>query len=51
LGAVPDLSKPYYFTCSRLHVAIRVVGGDRWKPVKEKPEGAIEVTRGDGAES
>jgi hypothetical protein len=47
IGAVPDLSKQHYFTCPRLPVAIRVTRGDWWKPVKEKPEGAIEVQRGD----
>jgi hypothetical protein len=43
IGAVPDLSKPHYFTCPRLPVAMRITGGDRWKPAKEKPGGAIEV--------
>lgn len=47
IGAVPNLSKPVFYTCARLAVAIRVTGGDRWKPMKEKPEDAVEVTRGE----
>ena len=27
IGAVPDLSKPHYFTCPKLRVAMRVMGG------------------------
>jgi hypothetical protein len=46
IGAVPDLSKPVYFTCPRLPAVMRVTRGDRWKPVRSKPEGAIEVTGG-----
>ena len=49
IGAVPDLSKPHYFTCPRLPVAMRITGGDRWKPVRCQPEGAIEVQCGDGS--
>jgi hypothetical protein len=45
--AVPDLSKPHYFTCPKLPVAMRIAGGDRWKPVRSKPENAIEVQCGD----
>ena len=41
----PDLSKPVFFTCDKLPVAMRVTAGDRWKPVREKPEGAIDVER------
>jgi hypothetical protein len=43
IGAVPDFSKPVYFTCTALPVAMWVTAGDRWKPVKAKPEGAIEL--------
>jgi hypothetical protein len=50
IGAVPDLSKPLFFTCPRLPVAMRVTAGDRWKPVREKPERATEVRYGDEAE-
>jgi len=39
----------YFYTCTRLPVAMRVVAGDRWKPVKGKPDGAIEVYSGEGA--
>jgi len=41
----PDLSKPVFYTCPRLPVTMRVVAGDRWRPAKEKPEGAIEVRK------
>ena len=47
IGAVPDLSKPWYFTCSRSPVAMRVTAGDRWKPVRVKLDGALEVICGD----
>jgi hypothetical protein len=50
IGAVPDLSKPHYYTCSALPVTMRITRGDRWKPVKEKPEGAIEVHTFEGWE-
>jgi hypothetical protein len=47
--AFPDLSKPHFYTCPRLPVAMRVTRGDRWKPMREKPPQAIEVYRCDGA--
>jgi len=37
----PDLSKPYFYTCTRLPVVMRVMRGDRWKPMREQPERAI----------
>ncbi len=51
IGPVPDLSRPHFYTCTALPVAMRVTRGDRWKPVKEEPEGAVEVYRRDGADS
>ena len=42
---VPDLRKPVYFLCTMLPVEIRVTRGDSWKPMGEKPEGALEVYR------
>jgi hypothetical protein len=45
IGTVPDLSKPVFYTCPRLPVAMRGTAGDRWKPVREKPEVAIDVQR------
>jgi len=46
LGPVPDLSKPCHYTCTRLPVEIQITRGGRWMPVKQKPEGAVEVTGG-----
>lgn len=48
IAPVPDLSRPHYFTCTALPVSMRATRGDRWKPVRENPEGAIEVYHGDG---
>jgi len=48
IGPIPDLSRPVYFTCTSLPVAMRVMAGDKWKPVREKPEGEVEVYHGDG---
>jgi hypothetical protein len=45
----PVLSKHWYYTCTKLPVALRVVAGDRWHPVKVKPEGAVEIYRDDAA--
>lgn len=39
----PVLSKPHFYNCTALPVAMRITRGDRWKPVREKPDGAIEV--------
>ncbi len=41
--AVPDLSKPHFYTCPWMPVAVQVTAGDRLKPMREKPEGAVEV--------
>jgi len=49
IRAIPDLSEPHYYTCTKLPVAMRITASDRWRPVKGKPEGAIEVQFGDGA--
>jgi hypothetical protein len=49
LGHSPDTARHFYFTCTKLPVALRVVGNDRWRPVKRKPEGAVEIYRDDAA--
>jgi hypothetical protein len=48
-GGVPDLSRPLFYTCTALPVAMRVTRGDSWKPVKESPAEALMVQCGDGA--
>jgi hypothetical protein len=49
IGPSPDTSRHYYFTCTKLPVPMRVVGADRWHPVRRKPEGAVEIYRDDAA--
>ena len=45
--AMPDLSKPFFYTCSKLPVEMRVVAGDRWHSVKQKLDEAVEVYLGE----
>jgi hypothetical protein len=45
----PDLSRPHFYTCTALPVSMRITRGDRWKPVRGKPQGAI-VVHGSGQE-
>jgi hypothetical protein len=47
IGPTPELSKPWYFTCTKLPVPMRVVAGDRWRPMRKRPDGAIEIRLGD----